>query len=413
MNDGSAQKFEAWMNEFSQKFKMYFLPRNVSLLSFENEVMERFRAVALQLSEQDRLFFRISLHLYVLRTAIEQTSERMNDRRWMRDFTTMIDKLMAKLKSLFDLLNERQLFAVRANADSATLVQALADMKMWSALFAFVRERQYVPATRHFSWLTVYLMMLFYVDTPKDIHTSEWERLESLPDIGGDEFSTYVLLMRAANDLNRGEALQSLQRILDAIGTAGNLVRTEWMLLFFGFFRERSNGDARRDWLLALAEAGFHSDLDQKRLLLDQWLTIPEEQLTDEQHELVLRVTWPSSYRLYADFLTKRQRDQEWLALWISLSHDIDRQMPEVPSAIKDHHPELLLVVYHQQLELGLATKRLSHIECRTLFRMIRKLYLRLGQIDRWQHFTACFKWKYKRSRTLLRVISEMETKME
>ncbi len=381
------QSQQQWLAQFAQMFAMYFLPRDASLGAFANEVAMRFEAKGKALPYPDWVWFALSLQLFILQTAAIQSAKKGNEFRWSKELTSVRERCFARIT---DLLHE-----VPSNpANRSSFLQ----------LLQFTREQLRIHVSDSGTWLQLYRTILYKTRNDEELMRVEWQLVEQVRTGLHADARSLLDQIAASHHLYCAND-EACQHLLET--TFGGLPYAETTFAL-SYLAKQGAWQRLRGWLRVLKDSSATRLRGlQMRDYLQFWSLLPSEWRSDKEYEEVLQFGVPWSRLQHAQFLLERNRYEEWLELFVQSAYEEDAPEWLVPDVIREHHPELLLPIYHQTIERMLLRRAGSPLEAVGWLQHLKTLYESQGQADVWRHYLATLVRNFKRSRVFLRTLKE------
>ena len=154
--------------------------------------------------------------------------------------------------------------------------------------------------------------------------------------------------------------------------------------------------DRMAGWLQSLTHAQALSGKELTELN-QYWKVVTRKYDDDGPYEQWLKSSLPRSIQLYSDYLFDKDRYVEWLELQMVRGLDLSQLNEQQLQQIEQSQPELLLPLYHQEIEqLILQRKRSTYKEAVERLVWLRTLYDQLDQQERFQLSVTHISDKFK-----------------
>jgi hypothetical protein len=116
----------------------------------------------------------------------------------------------------------------------------------------------------------------------------------------------------------------------------------------------------------------------------------------------VLEELLPYSFRIIEEMLYEQRKWKPWLEMQILQGHDPLYHRVNVLQPIEKDTPKLLLPYYHQAVDhyVSLKNRHDYKLAVRLLKRLV-KVYKKMKQTERWEHFFSGFVERHSRLRAL------------
>ena len=392
---GSLSEGAQWLEEFQQSFTMYFVPRHVSLLAFANEVYLRFSAKQFSFDEQRAMFFEVYLNLYILKTIGEHTPKRMLEERWMRELKIQADRSTNRVQILITKLTGKHEQWLQPH------------LQLWSELLRILRDLHLSSTNIYESWLSLYNGVITAIPALSSVISVEFDELNFAQPHLTPATKTKLDLLFSIHYLIKENDTLAANYFLEA---NQDLVteQSEGIVTFYLSYLARMEAWGRVKHWLAMIEEPFRIHAQQMaHFILDFWLKLPHSWLDEQELESVMKRTLPWSCHAYGQFLIALNRWNDWLELYTTIQYHTPQQHMEIPDRIKEERPDLLIVIYHQELSRQLRLRNVTREDTLFFIQQLATLYNQVGQSSQWQTFLIYFKEKYKRSRALMRALQE------
>ncbi|MNI13879.1 hypothetical protein D3C73_671260 [compost metagenome] len=157
------------------------------------------------------------------------------------------------------------------------------------------------------------------------------------------------------------------------------------------------------DWLMKTSSYFYGQRVKEIDAYMGYWKEAVAHLPEAEKHLWeVLEGMLPHSTQIIEDVLYEQQKWKAWVEMQILQGHDPLYHRVSVIQPIEKAAPDLLLPYYHQSIEHYVALKnRRDYKLAVKLLKRLKKVYLKMKQIQRWERFLTHFTDRHSRLRAL------------
>lgn len=234
------------------------------------------------------------------------------------------------------------------------------------------------------------------------VYVEEIQKLDFVADELGLSLSRFSLLIAQAgmrlyqtNDTEAWKLLDTAQRM--------TTIPSAYLLYFLSYLAQTEQWSRLASWLVEIAPWLSLQRNPNIRAYSDFWdLAILHH--PDAEHSMwdTLASMLPASHSLYKEKLLMSGKWERWMDYHLSIDSDpMDFRATDL-QPLEKNAPEVLLPFYHQAVERYVLIKnRDGYKSAVKLLKRLAKLYKKMKQEPRWEHFIASFASRNSRLRAL------------
>jgi hypothetical protein len=190
-----------------------------------------------------------------------------------------------------------------------------------------------------------------------------------------------------------------------ALSSGGSMQKatTRVIIPFFEHIALSQDWPALLDWLVKTATSFYGKRSSEMDIYLEYWKKTIDH-LPEAETELwsILEDMLPHSTRMIEDMLYEQRKWKAWVEMQILREQEPFYHRVSVLQPIEKEDPEALLPYYHQAIEHYVSLKnRHDYKQAVKLLKRLAKVYKKMKQIERWDHFLSGFTERYSRLRAL------------
>lgn len=335
-------------------------------------------------TEMDLIYFELHQHLFILRKVIELST--LGSLALNLSYTTyrLYDEVHAFLRqkaTLFDFT----LSAERLKQTFSCLRQQLADEK----------------GHKYLEYGLYTAMWKYWISPQPEANYWVSQELNAMEQQTPDMDSSSLAAAKAFLYLHQAKSSEAWAA-LEASGTIAK-APASLLLPFLNLLSSSGEWGALVDWLMRTA-SHFYGPMTKERLAYMGYWKEAVEHVPEAAEQLwnILEGMLPHSTPVIEDMLYERHNWKAWIEMQILLERDPFYHRVSVLQPIEKEAPELLLPFYHQAIEHYVALKNRQNYKAAVkLLKRLVKVYKKMKQIERWDHFFSRFMERNSRLRAL------------
>ncbi|MCY9669652.1 hypothetical protein M5X11_32840 [Paenibacillus alginolyticus] len=374
--------WQKFLNHYTSLIKStYDLGNYVDML---RKQLQNITKITIPFSDKDQIFFDMHQELFILRKLKEQNVQGGVSSYTSFTLYRVYDEIHTWLKQKSPLLN----FSVAGVRLEQTL--------------SYIRQQMAEESGHYYQDYGVYtaLWKHWVAPDPEASHyvTKEIEALETMTmDSPSPSLSAVkaFLYLQQSRSKDAWEALEENGIFKEA--------PAKLFIPFFDYLYDTQNWEELVNWLRRSASFFNRKRTKELDVYADLWTKAIVQLPQAEEHMwTVLEELLPYSFRIIEEMLYEQRKWKPWLEMQIIQGHDPLYHRVNVLQPIEKETPKLLLPYYHQAIDHYVSLKNRHDYKLAVrLLKRLDKVYKKMKQTERWEHFFSGFVERHSRLRAL------------